>query len=286
MNYSPLRYPGGKGKITPLVSLLLEKAGVKNGTYIEPFAGGSGVALSLLLTNKVKNIVINDYDKAIYAFWYSVINDTERFIELIDNTDITINEWKKQKNIFTINDDSDLLKLGFAAFFLNRTNRSGILKAGPIGGFDQTGNYSLDVRFNKSDLIKRIIKINNYKNAIALYNLDILDFLSNVLPNYKENTFVYFDPPYYIKGHELYVNFFTPEDHKKIATQIQNCEIDWMVTYDNVPEIKALYQKKEQKLYDLRYSLANKVKKSEIIILNRNFWPTEQESRELKINLR
>lgn len=286
MNYSPLRYPGGKGKITPLVNLLMEKAGVKNGTYIEPFAGGSGVAFSLLLTNKVKNIVINDYDKAIYAFWYSVINDTERFIELIDNTDITIDEWKKQKNIFTINDDRDLLKLGFAAFFLNRTNRSGILKAGPIGGFDQKGNYSLDVRFNKSDLKKRIINISSYKNAIALYNLDILDFLSNVLPNYKENTFVYFDPPYYIKGHELYVNFFTPEDHEKIATQIQNCEIDWMVTYDNVPEIKALYQKKEQKLYDLRYSLANKVKKSEIIILNRNFWPTEQEAQKLKINLR
>ena len=156
MNYSPLRYPGGKTKIAPLVSAIMEKAEIKNGIYIEPFAGGGGVALSLLLSNKVKHIVINDMDITIYAFWYSILNHTDEFIDLIKKTQVSIEEWHNQKEVFLNKDSSNLLELGFATFFLNRTNRSGILKAGPIGGYNQTGNYLIDARFNKQNLIKRI----------------------------------------------------------------------------------------------------------------------------------
>lgn len=286
MNFSPLRYPGGKTKIAPLVNLIMLKAGISNGTYIEPFAGGGGVALALLLSEKVNNIVLNDCDRAIYAFWYAILNKTNIFIEKIHNTEITVDEWKKQKKIFTDKTNADLFELGFATFFLNRTNRSGILKAGPIGGYDQSGNYSLDVRFNKENLIKRIIEISAYKDKITIYNLEINNFIHDVLPLYSNNSFVYFDPPYYIKGHELYVNFFTSNDHKGLASQIQKLNIDWMVTYDDVPEIKAMYMGKEQKSYDLNYSLANKGKNSEIIILSRKLWPNENETMKLNINLR
>ena len=286
MNYSPLRYPGGKTKIAPLVSLIMEKAGIHNGTYIEPFAGGCGVALSLLLTNKVDRIVINDIDKTIYAFWYAVLNQTVELIQLINSTAVTVEEWKRQKTIFEDKDVSDTLSLGFATFFLNRTNRSGILKAGPIGGYAQTGNYLIDARYNKEDLIKRIFKISELRSQICLYNMEIKSFITEILPQYSQNSFAYFDPPYYEKGHELYTNFFSAEDHKDLCEMIKKLNIDWMVTYNNVEAIRKMYLGKEQKTYDLNYSLANKGKNTEIIVLNRDLWPSKTDVEALKINIR
>lgn len=286
MNYSPLRYPGGKTKIAPFVEEVMNNAKIIGGTYIEPFAGGCGVALSLLLNKKVKRIVINDVDKAIYSFWYALLNQTKELIKLIEITPITIEEWKKQRKIFLAKDVEDILSLGFATFFLNRTNRSGILKAGPIGGYAQTGNYLIDARFNKENLIKKIIKISEHKDRIVLFNKEINEFIVDVLPMYSENSFVYFDPPYFVKGHELYTNFFTPKDHEKIAAIIKNLAIDWMVTYDNAPEVKELYFGKEQRIYDLNYSLANKGRKTERIILSRDLWPNENRSKQLKIDIR
>lgn len=286
MNYSPLRYPGGKTKIAPLVNAIMEKAEIKKGIYIEPFAGGCGVALALLLSDKVKNIVINDMDITIYAFWHSILNSTDEFIELIKKTQVTIEEWHKQKEIFLNKNSNNLLELGFATFFLNRTNRSGILKAGPIGGYNQTGNYLIDARFNKQNLIKRIERIGQYKDRISLFNLEIKDFMKTVLPKYKRNAFVYFDPPYFKKGHELYINFFKPEDHQTLANLIKKIKIDWMVTYDNVEEVKSIYKDREQKVYELNYSLANKGNNSEIIVLSRDLWLTSEEQEKLKIQIR
>ena len=286
MNYSPLRYPGGKTKIAPLVNAIMENTKIKNGVYIEPFAGGAGVALTLLLRNNVSHIVINDMDTTIYAFWYSVLNYNEEFIQLIKDTPITIEEWYNQKKIFLNNNVKNILELGFATFFLNRTNRSGILKAGPIGGYNQTGKYSIDVRFNKEDLITRIKRIGEYRDKISLFNLEIKEFINSVLPEYESNAFVYFDPPYYKKGHELYINFFKPEDHQVLAELIKQIKIDWMVTYDNTEEVKTIYKDREQKIYDLNYSLANKGKNSEIIVLSRDLWLTSEQQAKLKIQIR
>ena len=159
MNYSPLRYPGGKSKIAPFVSLLIEKTNLGECTYVEPFAGGAGVALSLLFDGTVTSIVINDYDKAIYSMWKAILEETEDFINLVRTVPLTIDEWRKQKQIYNDENKKYSLKLGFATFYLNRTNRSGILAAGPIGGYKQTGNYLMDVRYNREDLIQRIKKI-------------------------------------------------------------------------------------------------------------------------------
>ena len=196
MNYSPLRYPGGKSKITPFVSLLIEKSNLDECTYVEPFAGGAGVALSLLFDGTVTNIVINDYDKAIYSMWKAILEETEAFINLVQTAPLTIDEWRKQKQIYNNQNKKYSLELGFATFYLNRTNRSGILAAGPIGGYKQTGNYLMDARYNREVLIKRIKKIAEYKSHIHLYNKDIESFMKNYLPKYLRNAFVYFDPPY------------------------------------------------------------------------------------------
>lgn len=284
MNYSPLRYPGGKSKIAPFVSLLIEKCNIGECTYVEPFAGGAGVALSLLFEGTVTDIVINDYDKAIYSMWRAILDETKAFINLVHTTPLTIDEWKIQKKIYTNKNNKYSLELGFATFYLNRTNRSGILAAGPIGGFDQTGNYLIDARYNRESLVKRIEKIAAHKNHIHLYNKDIESFIKNYLPKYQQNAFIYFDPPYYNKGKELYKNFFAHKDHRRISKLIKELNCYWMVTYDDVDEICELYKDCECKQFDLNYSVANSGKKSEIMFLSDDkLWPHEDELKHKKI---
>lgn len=285
MNYSPLRYPGGKNKISSFVKLLIDKSGLTNITYIEPFAGGAGVALSLLFSGAITHIVINDYDKCIYSVWKAILNDTNRFVQLIEETDITIEEWYRQKNIYLTQSDKYSLELAFATFFLNRTNRSGILKAGPIGGYNQNGNYLIDARFNKENLIQRIREIAKKKKQISLYNKDIRSFFKIYLPKY-ENVFLYLDPPYYKKGQDLYKNFFTDKDHQEIAEYVNHLTCNWMITYDNTVEITGLYKNQQCGFFDLSYSLANNVKASELIVLSSDsLWPTNTELAENKINI-
>ncbi len=282
---SPLRYPGGKSKISDLVKLIIQKADV-DGTYIEPFAGGAGVALYLLLNNIVNDIVINDYDKAIYSFWRAIKEDGKKFMDLIDSTPITINEWKKQKEVYS-NSKSYSLELGFAAFFLNRTNRSGILTAGPIGGYEQNGSYKIDVRFNKETLKKKIQEIIKRKNSIHIYNKDIRSFITSVIPKYEDNSFVYLDPPYYNKGQQLYKNFLTHDDHAQIANLIfENIRCPWIVSYDNVDDIARLYENYCTKQFEVNYSAANTGKSSELMIFGENnLCPTEEEMKDICIKL-
>lgn len=290
MIYSPLRYPGGKGKLAPFMGFMLEKMNIKNGTYVEPFAGGAGIALMLLLEGYVDNIVINDYDKAIYSVWRAIITEPENLIDRIDQTVVSVQEWGRQKEIYSTDNTKYSLDLAFATFYLNRTNRSGILKGGPIGGANQTGNYKINARYNKDELIKRIRKIAKKKSNIKVYNKEIVSFIERILPAYGEDTLVYFDPPYYNKGHELYKNFFDKKDHARIADLILNhVDSNWIITYDDTPEIITLYQNQCLRRFDLNYSVANTGKSSEVMIFNNtDFCPSNGEliNKKININLR
>ena len=279
-NLSPLRYPGGKSKLSPLLRYIIENR-VENNitTYVEPFAGGAGVALDLLFSETVDNIIINDYDKSIYSFWRAVIESPNKFIKTIQERPVTIEEWYRQKEIYNTQKDKYSFELGFATFFLNRTNRSGIINAGPIGGYEQNGNYLIDARYNKDALIKKINQIKKYKSKIKIYNKDIRRFIELVISKQNNNSFVYFDPPYYLKGKELYKNFFLPKDHKEIKNSITNkVHCHWVMTYDNEISIAEIYKDYYIKKYDLMYSLANKGKASELIIFSQeNLCPSNEE---------
>lgn len=289
MFYSPLRYPGGKGKLEPLMEMLIEQTGHTGGTYIEPFAGGAGIALELLEKNIVKEIVINDLDKGIYSFWKAILAETDRFIDDVRNVALTIDEWNRQRIIIE-HCSRYSYELGFATFYLNRTNRSGIIKGGVIGGTEQSGNWKMDARFNREDLIERILKISKRKKYIHIYNKDVSSFVQNYLPKYEQNAFVYFDPPYLGKGKQLYLNFFTYDDHVRIEKMINNqANCDWVITYDDVQQITDIYQNHVLRRFDLNYSAAVKKKASEIIIFKRiDMIPTANQLEEKKIciNLR
>ncbi len=257
--YSPLRYPGGKNKLAKFVALICEKNNI-NGHYVEPYAGGASVALYLLLNGYVKEVTINDYDRAVYAFWDSILNHTEKFCRKIKATEITVKNWKQFKKIHANKETANLFELGFATFFLNRTNRSGIIDGGIIGGLKQDGEYKIDCRFNKEELIRRIRVIGKNRNNIHLHHLDALDLINQIQQsNADENTIFYFDPPYYLKGPSLYMSHYKHDDHKKVSEEIRKIKnIQWIVSYDNTPEIKKLYiasKKKEYTFFHTAYEI-------------------------------
>lgn len=262
---TPLRYPGGKAKFAPFVKDLMEVNNL-SGDYLEPFAGGAGVALDLLYNGYCKNIHINDFDLAVYNFWKAVTTNTEEFLKILCHTPITIEEWHKQKTILDNPLGHSDIEHGFAAFFLNRTNRSGILKGGVIGGKNQDGHYKLDARFHKENLSKRIEKIGDFSDRIKVYNLDALDLLNKVDTMLPKDSLIYLDPPYYVKGQGLYRNFYIHEDHVQIRNALDRVTTKWIVSYDNCNEIKDIYAGYYQEDYELNYSAYYKMKGSEVMI--------------------
>ena len=266
---SPLRYPGGKSQIYDYVRELVVANNAT--TYIEPYMGGMGIALKLLLNNDVEKIMVNDFDKAIYAFWYSVLNYTEQLIKKIETTPITIEEWKIQRNIQNNKDNcDDLLSLGFSTLFLNRTNRSGIIKAGVIGGLKQDGDYKLDCRFNREKIIKKITLIASLKKRIKLYNMDAEKFIRLNISRTK-NSFTFFDPPYYKKGPGLYTNFYNHENHLSLAKSIKKYMSNkkWILTYDVSDEIFKMYSNLRNEKYYLNYSVTKPSKGIEYIFYSK-----------------
>ncbi|WP_231503652.1 DNA adenine methylase [Paenibacillus sp. 1-18] len=259
---SPLRYPGGKGQMYDYVVELMYRNDLIGSNYIEPFAGGAGVALKLLKDGYVANVSINDYDRSIYAFWYSILNWTEDFIRRIEETEVSINEWHIQKNVQINKEDAELFDLGFSTFFLNRTNRSGILKAGPIGGLNQQGKYKIDCRYNKERLVQFIRQINQYRNNIEISNVDANEFIRNTN---KEESFWFIDPPYYHKGKDLYINFFTHEDHQTLSETIDIYleRIPFIITYDICDSIFEFYKHINCEVLSLNYSVQTKKKSGE-----------------------
>ena len=266
-NYSPLRYPGGKSALYPVVANVIRSNKMKHCTYVEPFAGGASIAWSLLVDGIVDYVIINDADKAVYSFWRAIMESTQWFVEKIQSTPVTVDEWLKQKDVFR-NAKRYSKELGFATFFLNRTNRSGILDAGPIGGYDQSGEYKIDCRFNKDVLIKKIQKIAEYRSKAKVYNQDISVFLRRFLPQESENCdlLVYFDPPYFEKGQRLYLNHFSSKDHERLRDAIALLKCKWIMTYDDKIEIEKLYENYEKYRFSINYSLSNKKKGGELMI--------------------
>ena len=266
---SPLRYPGGKAKLTNVLQAIIDENFREKPTYIEPFAGGAGAALNLLFKGSVDNIILNDADIRIFSFWKSVLEQNQEFIELIQKTEINIKNWDKFRACYLNPADHSTLDLGFATFYLNRCNRSGILpNGGPIGGRTQTSNWKIDARFNKPPLIERIKKVGNWSEKINIYNIDAIEFIKNREINYKKNNdFYYIDPPYYNKGGRLYLNFYNKSDHHALSECIKEIyNSRWLLSYDNTSYIKSLYKNQKIQEYVLNYSASITKNGKEIII--------------------
>jgi DNA adenine methylase len=267
IHFTPLRYPGGKGKLAAYIKRLMKANRLLDGEYVEPYAGGAAIALELLFHEYVQRIHINDISHPVYAFWKSVLHHTEELCKLVTDTRLTVPIWDRQRRIMDNAKDQDDLALGFAAFFLNRTNRSGILNGGIIGGRDQTGPWKIDARFNAPELANRIQAIAGMANRIKLTRQDALKFLTAGTTKWPERTLIYLDPPYYVKGRDLYYDFYDPEDHARVAKFVKSgiTRQQWIISYDNAQAIRDLYRGCPHIIYDIGYSARSARQGSEVM---------------------
>lgn len=242
--YTPLRFPGGKSKIYPFVSSLIAANDLQGCTYAEAFCGGSGLAMKLLLKGDVSRVVLNDIDPAVFSIWDAIVNHSDELCDYIKTVPLDIEQWHICQKIYR-SADKPSLELGKAAFYLNRTNRSGILAAGVIGGKAQAGDYKLDARFNREPLCEKVRNISKRSTSIELHNLDVIDFIDIIAPTMDDLSLLYLDPPYVQKGPGLYENSFSDEDHRILSNKIKSYRGKWIVTYDIDDLVDKLYKPSE-----------------------------------------
>lgn len=269
---SPLRYPGGKASLAGLLAQTIKLNDLEGCPYYEPFAGGAGAALRLLREGIVSEVHLNDLDPAIAAFWRVVLDQPERFAEAIMSVPLNIKEWKRQRDIYQGGSDAarDPFDYGFATFYLNRCNRSGVLSgAGPIGGYEQAGQWKMDARFNREGLAERVLELGKKRDQIWITCLDAYEFLKRSLPKGKSKSkvFVYLDPPYYLNSHRLYLNSFSENDHINLAAYIKSQKgLHCLISYDDTEFIVYLYADFFIHRVPLRYSLQKKIASTELLI--------------------
>jgi len=261
--YSPLRYPGGKRKLANFLALVYRLNGLLDGEYAEVYAGGGAVALALLYGDYVRRIHLNDLDDGIYAFWVACRDRTDELCHLVRDAKLNVEEWERQRAI-QMAGDADPLELAFSTLYLNRTNHSGIVRGGVIGGRQQTGNWRMDARFNTEDLTRRIERIGRWASRIEIHHSDGADFLSHVAEKLGRKALVFLDPPYYVKGQELYANFYEPADHERIAGSVRLLPVPWVVTYDDQPEVRALYARCQTLTYEIAYGAGGRYRGREV----------------------
>lgn len=273
--YTPLRYPGGKARFAPLIAEVIQANKLGGAHYLEPYAGGAGVALVLLLDEIVEHVHLNDADPAVAVFWRVATEQAAQLIGMVANEPVTMDAWHHWRAVMLGQVPATELERGFATLFMNRTNRSGILKGGVIGGKSQTGTYKVGERFMRDELCVRLERIGRHAGAIHVYEEDAYQLLLRCHRFLPTKSLVYLDPPYYVMGAGLYRNFYKHEDHAQIARLLGSARFRrrWVVSYDNADEIRTMYAYAQSFTYGLHYTAQRRYTGTEVMFFSERLTP-------------
>lgn len=268
--YTPLRYPGGKARFAPFIASVMQLNGLDGGHYMEPYAGGAGVALELLFDGVVTDVHINDADPAVHAFWFAATAHPDALIRLVETEPINMDAWMHWRGVMRGDTEATDVERGFATLFMNRTNRSGILKGGVIGGKHQAGAYKLDARFKREVLVGRLRRIADRARCIHVHCRDALELLQHATELMPAKSLIYLDPPYYVKGSGLYRNFYQHDDHLEIAQLLRQRDFGrrWVVSYDDAEQIREMYEGVRSIQYGLGYTAQRRYTGSEVMLFD------------------
>ena len=240
---SPLRYPGGKRKLAPMLAHLLLLAGRKPKLFIEPFAGGAAVSIALLEQGLIEAIALADRDPLIAGFWSVVFSpQASKLADRIYDTAISVKEWDRQRK----SDPTDPVEIAFKCLYLNRTSFSGSLmdRTGPIGGARQKGAYKIDCRFNRSVLAERVLELSRLSSHVAFVRCQGYRATFAQMRRRADGSSAlwYLDPPFFNKAKRLYRYSFEPQEHEDLADQLDTLPGEWVLSYDDVPQARQMYQ--------------------------------------------
>jgi len=264
---SPFRYPGGKGKLSKFLALSIVTNNLQGCTLTEPFCGGAGGTLPLLMSGLIGKLRLNDINPGISGFWHSIKNNPDALIKMIETEPVNIDAWHHWRNIYFSETGSSTLEKGFAAFFLNRTNRSGMLHAGPIGGRAQIGDYLIDCRFTRETLIKRVEKIALFSKKITITSKDAVKSISGL----SSDSLIYADPPYVKEGKNIYDEFcFSEKNHMRFSKALKRNKSHWILSYDDHPLIHKLYSTSGINIVELSYAINKARVGRELLIASAN----------------
>ncbi|MEA5469282.1 DNA adenine methylase [Spirulina sp. 06S082] len=246
---SPLRYPGGKSRA---IQKIIRYMPHSFSEYREPFIGGGSIFI--YLKQKFPNLKfwINDLNTELYYFWKTLKLDPENLIEESEfMKDIYIDGkslFKELANINTEDLTGDERAIRF--FVLNRISFSGTIES---GGFSKES--FLD-RFTYSS-IERLKPLQEILENTKITNLDY----SEVLQQPGDNVFIFLDPPYLAAtSSRLYGkrgNLHTSFDHHRFANLLKDCPHQWLITYDDSPEIRENFKFAYIHEWELQYGMNN-----------------------------
>jgi DNA adenine methylase len=231
-NPSPFRYPGGKSWLIPYVRrwLLNIKSPVH---FVEPFAGGANVGLTVALENLAEHVTLVELDKDIATVWQTILgNQASRLTKMIVSFPIS----KRAVRSALKSTTRSQLSHAFNTLLKNRVRRGGIMtEDASLLNFGENGR-GIKSRWYPETLKKRIDAISQHRQKISFFWGDGLEFIQNV--GKTQNLAFFIDPPYTGAGRRLYRHFEI--DHRKLFETVAELSGSWLLTYDNSKEIRAL----------------------------------------------
>lgn len=265
---SPLRYPGGKSDFALTAFDIVSQCGFTGFSLIEPYAGSAAVSLNLLNSGVVSKVTLIERDPLVYSFWAALLERTDDLIERFIDLPITLDTWHEMRPLLSVEKPTkqNLLDLGLAGLFFNRANFSGILNAGPIGGLKQKSAYAIDCRTNKDDIICRMLAIATMSKNIEAKFGDAVGYIKKNAA--KENSILYIDPPYFLKGELLYRHSYKLKEHKELALALNQVRSPWFLSYDVHHVIEFLYEKFHVRKLKFKYSAHSPKNHDELLISN------------------